>query len=312
MKTIAIVGAGGFVGKNLCESLCEDYRVYAITRTDFDLTDSEQVCRFFEQHTFDTVINCANQGGARNNGYAQTDVIGNNLKIFFNLERCLNDNTKLINFGSGAQYNKQRNLIEIKECDIGQILPIDDYGFSKYVMSRYISANQKDNIYNPIIFGLYGKYEDYTYKFISNAIVKNLLKMPIVINQNVEFDYLFIDDFVQIIRAMIEDEFKNREFNITPDQSIDLYTIAQMINHIGNHQSEIQIRNEGMNYTYTGDNSLLKENLHGSFKFTSYEDGITQLYQYYKEHIEELDLSTIYEDKAIQYCQTNRRGRNNV
>ena len=85
-----------------------------------------------------------------------------------------------------------------------------------------------------------------------------------------------------------------------------------MINHIGNHQSEIQIRNEGMNYTYTGDNSLLKENLHGSFKFTSYEDGITQLYQYYKEHIEELDLSTIYEDKAIQYCQTNRRGRNNV
>ena len=97
-------------------------------------------------------------------------------------------------------------------------------------MSKYIQAKCAKNIYNPIIFGLYGQKEDYTFKFISNAILKNILNMPIVINQNVVFDYLYLGDFLRIIDAMIEKDFAYQEFNITPTESIDLVSIAKIIN----------------------------------------------------------------------------------
>ena len=48
----------------------------------------------------------------------------------------LKDGMKLINFGSGAQYNKARDLVKVKEDTIGTVIPKDDYGYSKYVMSE--------------------------------------------------------------------------------------------------------------------------------------------------------------------------------
>ncbi len=43
------------------------------------------------KENIDVVFHCANQGGSRKTGYdvAAPDVIGNNLKMFFNMERCL-------------------------------------------------------------------------------------------------------------------------------------------------------------------------------------------------------------------------------
>ncbi len=41
------------------------------------------------------------------------------------------------------------------------MIPKDDYGYSKYVMSEYLGVRESSNkpgiIYNPIIFGLYGQ-----------------------------------------------------------------------------------------------------------------------------------------------------------
>lgn len=306
MKKIAIMGARGFVGKSLTEHLQEGYSVYPITRNEFSLLDENAVKEFIEKEKIDVVIHCANQGGSRKTGYdvQAPDVIGNNLKMFFNVERCLTPEQKLINFGSGAQYNKQRDLIKVSEDTIGEVLPKDDYGYSKYVMSKYIQAAGKENIYNPIIFGLFGKYEDYTFKFISNAIIKNLLKMPIVINQNVVFDYLYLGDFLRILDLAIETDFKNKEFNITPTESIDLVSIVNIINECGNFKSEVTVKNPGLNYQYTGDNKRLLENVGKDFAFTPYKQAIEELYQYYEEHLSELDTEAIRKDELIKYCKT--------
>lgn len=307
MKKIAIMGARGFVGKSLSEYLRERYEVYPITREQFSILDENAVKQFLEEKNIDVIIHCANQGGSRKTGYdvRTPDVIGNNLKMFFNIERCLRPEMKFINFGSGAQYNKSRDLVKVKEDTIGQVIPQDDYGYSKYVMSKYIqNGNVNDNIYNPIIFGLYGKYEDYTFKFISNAIIKNLLGMPIVINQNVVFDYLYLGDFLRIIECLIETDVPNKEFNITPTESIDLVSIADIINRCGKEKSEIIVKNPGLNYQYTGDNARLLENVGRNFAFTSYEDGITELYEYYASHIEELDTEAIRKDELLKYCKT--------
>lgn len=310
MKKIAIMGARGFVGKALTDHLQKQYTVFPITRNDFSLLDEEKIREFFEKEKIDVVFHCANQGGSRKTGYdeAAPDVIGNNLKMFFNVERCLRDGMKLVNFGSGAQYNKARDLVKIKEETAGLVIPKDDYGYSKYVMSEYIGVREHSDkpgvVYNPIIFGLYGQGEDYTFKFISNAIMKNLLGMPIVINQNVVFDYLYLGDFLRIMEGLVEEDYLNKEFNVTPTESIDLLTIVNIINEMGSFKSEVIVKNPGLNYQYTGDNGRLLENMGSGFEFTSYRDGIKELYEYYEENLEDLDSEAIRKDELLQYCKT--------
>lgn len=304
MKRVAIMGARGFVGKSLTEYLKDKYSVFPITREQFSLLDGDAVAAFVEKENIDVMIHCANQGGSRKEGYdaGASAIIENNLKMFFNMERLAKDGRKLISFGSGAQYNKARDLKKVREEEIGEVLPKDDYGFSKYAISK---ALQNPNVYNPIIFGLYGWNEDYTFKFISNAIMKNLLQMPITINQNVVFDYLFLEDFLKLVEGLIEEDKPYKEFNITPTESVDLVSIAKLINKCSDFESEIIVKNPGLNYEYTGNNDRLLKNF-PDFQFTSYEAGIEKLYEYYKVHLDALDTDAIREDAAIKNCVTRK------
>ena len=157
-----------------------------------------------------------------------------------------------------------------------------------------------------LIFGLYGKYEDYRFKFISNAIVKNLLKMSIVINQNVVFSYLFLEDFLHIVERFIKNPPKQKCLNIVPTETIDLVTIANIINEIGEFKSEIIVKNEGLNNEYSASNKNLLKELGDAFKFTTYKQGIEKLYNYYKENLNSLDLETVKKDEFIKHCKTKK------
>lgn len=308
MKNVAILGAKGFIGKNTYDFLNneEKYNVIAVTRDNLDLLDEREVEKFFERQNIDIVIHCANQGGTRKSQNTNIDVVKNNLKMFFNVERCIKNDMKMINFGSGAQYDKTRDLKRVREEEFDILIPKDDYGYSKYVMSKYIRnrSNKKGIVYNPIIFGMYGIGEDYTYRFISNAIIKNILKMPIEINQNVIFDYLFIDDYKRILKRILEEDWLEREFNVTPSESVELYQLAECINQIGMHKSDIVIKNNGLNYQYTGDISRLMNLLGGKFEFTPYQVAIEQMYKYYYDNKEFLDLDSVKKDLLMQYCST--------
>ena len=179
-------------------------------------------------------------------------------------------------------------------------VPDDAYGFSKYVISRLVESQERVTCLR--IFGLYGKYEDYRYKFISNAIVKNLLHLPIVINQNVVFDYLYVDDFVKIVEHFVEHRPTQRFYNITPSDSVDLLSVSELINQASDFQSKIIILNEGLNTEYSGDNSRLLTEL-GGYSFTSYAEGIDKLYRYYRSALDTLDVDTIRQDPYLQFCQ---------
>lgn len=310
MKNVVVLGARGFIGKNTVEYLSnnEKYKVYAATRKEVDLLNEEEVEKYLDACNADIIICCANQGGTRKNTNAVGSVIENNLRMFFNVERCITAERKMINFGSGAQYNKKRDLKKICEDEFEKYVPLDEYGYSKYVMSKYIKQREhvggKGSITNPVIFGLYGIGEDYSYRFISNAIIKNILKMPIIINQDVVFDYLYIKDYFRVLDYMLEDKIKKTEFNVTPTQSIKLTEIAEIINKIGQYKSEIILKNEGFNYEYTGSNSRLLEDMGTDYTFWTYEAAIKEMYEYYLKNIDQLDLQVVREDVFIKNCIT--------
>lgn len=314
MKNIAVLGARGFIGQNTIKHLSKnpDYQIFPVTRNEVNLLDFEDVKKFLYSNEIDIVIHCANSGGTRKDVGKSDDVVSNNLRMFFNVERCIKNDMKFINFGSGAQYDKSRNLCKINEQDFDSFVPSDEYGFSKYVMSKYLKGRQAQKkegfVYNLVVFGMYGIGEDYAYRFISNAIVKNLLRMPIVINQDVVFDYLYINDYFKALDYLIENDIESCEFNLTPIQSVSLSKLASIINNVSDYKSEVVIKNIGLNYEYTGDNTRLLQLMGESIQFTSYEDAIKEMRHYYQENLQNLDLETIKADALIKYCKTNLEG----
>ena len=220
-------------------------------------------------------------------------VFKDTLRMFVNIVKNSDKVEKIIIFGSGAEYNKKRNLIEVTEDKIGKYIPEDNYGLAKYFSNEVIKGLK--NVVNLRLFGVFGKYEGYRFKFISNSIVKALLDLNIEIAQDVIFDYLYIDDLVHILQHFIENDFEYSDYNITPTESVSLIEITEIIREITKNKSEVVILNDGKNYQYTASNRRLMEFV-GDFTFTPYEESISQLINFYNQDIEKLDKNLIVED----------------
>lgn len=278
-KKILILGSSGFIGRNLKEQLSSEYHLFTPTHKELDLLNRQSVTSYFHTHSIDVVINAVVVGGSRKEEHEEK-AFKNNLSMFFNIINNKKYFKKLIHLGSGAEYDKSRALIEVKEKDFDKRIPIDDYGLFKYVCSKYIEGSNK--IINLRVFGLFGKYEDYRYRFISNAIYSNLKGQPITINQNVFFDYVYINDFIKIIKYFIKNDPKYKFYNIGSGKKTHLVSIAKIINQISDKKSKIVIKHKGFNKEYTCNTSLLKREIK-NFKFIELKAAIEDLYKEYKK-----------------------------
>jgi len=289
-KSIFLTGGNGFIGRNLIEQLSGKYDIHAPKRGDLDLLDAEAVEKFIRKNNFDVIIHAANIGGNRKDP-GPPNMAELNMRMFFNIARCSKYFGKMIYFGSGAEYGKQRDLRRVKEDEFDNVVPSDSYGFYKYVCAKCVEKSE--NIVCLRIFGCYGKYEDYEYKFISNAICRSLFQMPIMIkNQNVLFSYLYIGDLIRIIIYFIDNKCNNKFYNIVPNETIELLTISNIIKEASEGKTEIVVKNPGMGKEYTGDNALLKKELKG-FKFTDSKTGIIKLREWYKENIDTIEKNRL-------------------
>lgn len=300
---ILLTGGTGFIGKNLIELLGGKYNIFAPPHKKLELLDAEAVRNCIKNNKIDVIIHAANRGGGRDTKDMR-NVVEYNTRMFFNIARDSRFVKKIINLGSGAEYGKQKDLIKVKEDKFDSYVPLESYGFSKYVCSKYIE-NCK-NIINLRLFGVFGKYEGYEYRFISNAIVKNLLGLPIIINQNVYFDYLYANDLVKIIEHFIAHESRYKFYNAVTGKTIDLITIANKINEISAEPSKIFVKNPGLNREYSGDNSRLSEELN-AFGFTPFDRALSELYAWYKANLGRIDRDMIVKDEYIKHCRTEKQ-----
>lgn len=296
MKTVFITGGKGFIGRNLTEALnASGYNVLAPSSTELNLLDEKAVDAFMRRQAVDIIVHAANKGGGRDT-MDMHDIVHSNLRMFFNIVKHSDSVEKCIFFGSGAEYGKHKPIVMVDEDEAGAALPLDDYGFYKSVCSRYIEKRDS-NMINLRIFACYGKYENYRYKFISNAIVKNLLGMPIHIRQNVLFDYVFVDDLVKMVQWVIESKTKHCVYNISKGESVALVTLAELINAVAAKPSEIVVDNPGLNLEYTSSNErILKE---CPMSFLTHKEAIGRLYEYYAENLGSLDLNAVRNDAFI-------------
>ena len=197
---ILLTGSGGFIGKNILDQLGGKYDFITPRSLELNLCDFEAVQDYIKNCHPDFVIHGANLGGIRRKNDSD-DTLEMNLKMFFNIVSCKKYFGRMIMFGSGSEYGKQDDISQVKETDFEKKIPADKYGLYKYICAQY--AQQVDFITHLRIFGIFGKYENYCFRFISNNICCTLLNLPISINQDVYFDYIFVNDFVKIVDHFI-------------------------------------------------------------------------------------------------------------
>lgn len=299
--TILIIGANGFIGKHLCEYFTKNrtYTLLTPSSKELNIAQEENVDAYMETHKPDIIINCANRGGGRDS--TNENIVHENLRMFFNIVKHSDKVSKIIHFGSGAEYSKHKPIVDAKEEDANLAIPLDEYGFYKSVCSKFIEKS--NNNLNLRIFGCYGEYENYEFKFISNAIVKNLLHLPITINKNVFFDYIYVNDLVKIVDYFLHHDSKHKVYNLTTGKKIDLMTLAHLINETSDFTSEIKIINDGLNNEYTSHNSRLMNEIN-TFEFTSHHTAIIEMRNYYASILDTIDREKIEADPYLKLCTT--------
>ncbi len=291
---IWITGGSGFIGRNLKEQLASKYEICAPLSSEVDLLDEHQVYEYIKNNSFDAVIHAATWNATKNSTKDLTKVFEHNLRMFYNIARCSDFFGKMIYYGSGAEYDRRHWVPKMREDYFDTYVPVDQYGFSKYIMRKY--TDKAKNIYNLCLFGVFGKYEDWQIRFISNACCKAVFDLPITIKQNVFFDYMYINDLVKITEWFVNNNCKDRIYNVCTGETIDLLTLAKRILEVANKKLDIKIAKEGVGTVYSGDNTkLLGEMVNYQFKEMS--NCLDEVFHWYWDNRSYINKENLLVDK---------------
>jgi GDP-L-fucose synthase len=277
---ILITGGAGFIARNLREFLARAHEVVGCGRQELDLLDTQRAADYLGTGKFDAVIHAATYDAApKHSTKDPSKVLENNLRMFFNIARCRGQFGKMIYFGSGAEFSRPHWTPRMGEDYFDQHVPEDQYGFSKYLMTQFI-LRAPCNIYNLRLFGVYGKYDDWRTRFLSNACCRAVMDMPITMNQNRIFDHLYMGDLARIVTWCLEGQPRHNVYNVCSGVAFEFQDLARMILKSAHKDLEVRARLEGQGLEYSGDNSRLVAEL-GNFRFTPIEEGIQSLYDWH-------------------------------
>ena len=299
---ILITGGSGFIGRNLAEQLASTYEVLAPSSAELDLLNEQAVREYLGRHSFDVIVHTATTRSNRRL-VAPPDLLDRNCRMFFNLLRNQGRFGKMIHFGSGAEYDRFQVPARVREDYFDTRVPRDAYGFSKYICARYI--DRSDRIVDLRLFGVFGAYEDYTVRFISNACCRALKGLPIVLRQDVVFDYLYVKDLVKLTMWFIENNARHKAYNICSGRAVALSELARVIARVSAQVSgrnpNVSVMAEGMGPEYSADNSRMLTEM-GGYQFWDLEGAIRDLYAWY-ERYEGLDVESLrFDEKAATHA----------
>lgn len=275
---ILITGGSGFIGRNLAQQYAPRFEVTAPTRAELDLLDAIAVRGYLNRHRFDAVIHAATERS--NRGLTASPAsLDCNCRMFFNLARNSQAFGRMLFLSSGAVYSREHWRPRMHEDYFDAHVPADDYGFSKYVCAKAVEG--MDRVYELRLFGVFGPHEDWRVRFISNACCRAVWGLPVVVRQNVRFDYLDVEDLGWIIDGFLAKRPEHRQYNVCTGRSLDLLTLAQNVVRVSGKDLPIVVKNEGMGSEYSGDPARMLEEI-PDFHFRGIDDSIARLYRWYE------------------------------
>lgn len=274
---VLVTGASGFIGRNLVERFAASHQVAAPSRSALNLLDAVAVRSYLERHRFDAIVHAASERSNRALGSAP-ELLGRNCRMFFNLARNQHAFGRMLFLSSGAVYDRASVPPLATEEDFDARVPGEDYGFSKYVCAKSIRADEE--VYELRLFAVFGPYEDWRVRFISNACCRAVWDMPVVMRQNVFFDYLDVEDLACVLEHFLGGSFRYRQYNVCTGRPVDLKTLAAEVIEASGKPLEIVVRQEGLGGEYSGANQRLMAEI-PAFQFRQRKESIVRLYEWY-------------------------------
>ncbi|MBO4718405.1 MAG: NAD(P)-dependent oxidoreductase [Prevotella sp.] len=292
MKTLLITGAGphGITGRLIKEYFKDKYILYTPGSKELDLTNDTSVTSYFAQNSVDYVIHCATfRPTSVDKSHLVDEELESNLRMFYSLVSQSDRFEKMIYFGSGAEFDKSQPIVGVSEEDFGRSIPKNKYGLAKYIMNDY--ARKSRNIYNFRLFGTINKYERFTKNVISNLCVKAIKGIPVELRQDCRFSFVDISDILPFLDFALCNDLNHHDYNIVMDQNYLLSDIAKLIIDLTNKKQEVEIKTQGLNLEYTASNNRIKKEF--SMCFTPIGESVKQVYDYYYQMKETIDVSDI-------------------
>ena len=140
------------------------------------------------------------------------------------------------------------------------------------------------NVYNFRLFGVFGKYEDYSRRLISNNIFQYLTKGYLSYNKDISFDYLDVNDLARSLLRFIT-KFtvpKHHTYNICTGMPSKFSSIMNEIaNFYGADQSIIRANDlTPSNYEYSGDPSRFEDEFEIKILNTPFQASIESIHNW--------------------------------
>ena len=270
MKKVLLTGGSGFIGRNIKGYLSGICDLYAPNRQELNLLDEENVRNYIIDNKIDIVIHGANPNPVKNPLDKADTMFEDSIRVFMNLYHAEDCYDRMYTLGSGAEYDKSRDIVLIDENQVGRSIPKDAYGLAKYVINEMIEKSDKQC--NLRIFACYGP-TDHESKFITHAIHCCMSNEDITIRQNCYFDYMHVSDLARILEYFIYHRPGYSSYNVCTATRYTLEEIAAEVQKQMGVSNKITFISSGWNREYTGNNQRLLEEL-GGYQFMSLEEGI--------------------------------------
>lgn len=276
---ILITGSGGFLGKNIVNWLkTTSHIAFPIHTSDLNLTDVGLVKKYIIRNKINFIIHCAICGGKRSDNDSIHDFM-NNILMFESLYKISCEHEiPIINFGSGAEFDRRYNINQCYEFEAMNRMPEDYYGLAKNLINRRILTSKY--CYNFRLFGCFNYLENST-RFFKRNIQNAINGSPIIVNKDRYMDYVFCDDVIKIIQIYLENRYEidslPKSLNICYENKYRLLELAFMIKNITKSSSDILVESESLDNSYTGNCDLLYS-LFDYKQFIGLERGIELTY----------------------------------
>ena len=274
MTKILVTGHKGVIASHLIKKLsnCEII-IDSINGKRVDLKNSEEVMKI---ESVDTVIHLAGktQKGLEWKEYFENNIIGT-LNI---LEYCIKKNIKKIIFVSSYVYgNPKYSPIDEQH----QLYPHNLYTKSKFLAEELCKIYSEKYKLNVIIlrpFNIFAKSMNKNY-LISNLIESiNTKKTVTITNRTSKRDFLYIDDFIELILKIKDYDFKYEIFNVGSGISYSFDEVIEIIEKNTSKKLNLEYKNDDQSYiqNITADNSKITKILDWKPELT-FEEGLQKL-----------------------------------
>ncbi len=307
MKNVLILGGFGFLGTNIIKyvdtHMRDEYRFLVFDKYDHhmggvefkcvektyagDFSDKELLEAIFSENHIDLVIHSLSTTVPVDSANARYDVETNLLPTLDVLALMVRYSVKdIVYISSGGAVYGTRDLKPHKESDA--VYPISSYGTVKVATEKYMMQYGQLYGLRPLIVRLSNPYGAYHYSMkqgvINIAMTKALRNETLQIwgNGNDKKDYIYVEDFVDILFRLLEKGVSNQVINIGSGMLLSVNEIAEAVSALVPHfmTEYADAKQFDASHFELDTNKLL--DLIGDYQFTPFIDGLQKTYLWTK------------------------------